>query len=224
MTIDLGVAYGAARERITALVTGANVDFNMRVPATPEWTVHDVVAHLSGIAADASSGNMEGAPGEAWTAAQVLRGAGRTVAELLADWQQNAPMIEGFLSSPAGNSVGNAVIDIHTHEADLRHALGLPVSLPADFLEWAGSQLRDGFHEQCSSAGLPTVVVIATDYEWFRARLGRRTVAEIDAYEWSADSAPYHDFFFVFGRATTTLGEPTLDEAATGEASLGDHT
>ena len=217
MTIDLGVAYRAARERITALVAGSDVDSNVAVPATPEWNVHDVVAHLSGIATDASTGNMEGAPGEAWTAAQVLRGAGRTLAEMLADWQQHAPMIEGFLSSPEGESVGNAVMDIHTHEADLRHALGLHVSAPPDVLRWAASRLRDGFHEQCGAAGLAPVVVTTADFEWFRGRMGRRTVQEVAAYEWSVNPTPYLDSFFVFGRATVSLNEGSLGESSLGE-------
>lgn len=207
MTIDLGALYRGARERITTLVAGSDVDPEVAVPATPEWNLHDVIAHLSGIAADASSGNMEGAPGETWTAAQVLRGVGRTVAEMLADWQQNAPMIESFLSSPAGESVGNAVMDIHTHEADLRHALGLPVAVPAEFLEWAGTSLRRGFAEQVATGGLPPVAVTASDFEWLRGRLGRRTEAEVSAYGWSADPAPYLDSFFVFGRASTSLRE-----------------
>jgi len=69
MTIDLGETYKAARERISRLVTGDNIDPTLPVAATPEWTVHCVVAHVAGIAVDASTGNMEGAPGEAWTAA-----------------------------------------------------------------------------------------------------------------------------------------------------------
>jgi hypothetical protein len=103
-------------------------------------------------------------------------------------------------------------MDIHTHEADLRHALGLPVAVPAEFLAWAGPSMRDGFAEQVAAAGLPPVEVAASDFEWFRARLGRRTVAEVGAYEWSADPAPYLDVFFIFGRASASLGEGSLGE------------
>ncbi len=92
MTIDLGELYRGARSRISELVSGHGVDPTLQVPATPEWTVHSVVAHVSGIAADASSGNMEGAPGEAWTAAQVARGAGRTIAEMVEEWETNGPL------------------------------------------------------------------------------------------------------------------------------------
>ena len=207
MTIDLGELYREARGRISELVTGDGVDPALPIPATPEWTVHCVVAHLSGIAADASTGNMEGAPGEAWTAAQVARGVGRTLAEMVADWETTGPMIEGFLSSPAGESAAAAVIDIHTHEADLRSALGVAVVVPDEVLSWAASRLRSGFAEQVAEAGLPPVEVTATDFEWFRGRLGRRTEAEVCEYGWSMEPTPYLDSFFTFGRAASSLGE-----------------
>ncbi len=204
---DLGALYGAARQRITALVTADGVDAETVVPATPVWRLHDVVAHLSGVTADAMTGNMAGAPGEEWTAAQVARGRDRTLRELLAEWAKFGPMLEGFLSSPDGVPAAAAVIDVHTHEADLRHALGLPMVVPADFLSWAVDRLRDGFHDAVAKAGLPPVSLIASDTEWFRARLGRRTVAEVSGYDWSLDPMPYLDAFFVFGRAAESLGE-----------------
>lgn len=207
MTMDLGESYKAARERISRLVAADDVDATLPVAATPGWTVHGVIAHVSGIAADASTGNMEGAPGEAWTAAQVARGAGRTLAELIAAWDESGPMLEGFLSSPAGEAASAAVMDVHTHEADLRLALGLAVAVPTEFLAWAGPSLRNGFAEAAAEAGLPAVEVTASDYEWFRARLGRRTAGEVCEYEWSADPKPYLDSFFIFGRADTSLGE-----------------
>jgi len=207
MTIDLGDAYRTARERISQLVAGDDVDPALLVAATPEWNVQCVIAHLSGIANDASTGNMEGAPGEAWTAAQIARGAGRTIAEMVAEWEQTGPFMESFLSSPAGSAASAAVMDIHTHEADVRLALGLPVAVPAEFLAWAAPAMRNGFAEAVAEAGLPPVELEASDFEWFRARLGRRTVAEVTAYTWSADPTPYIDAFFIFGRADRPLGE-----------------
>ena len=222
MTIDLGELYRGAHSRISELVSGHGVDPTLRVPATPEWTVHSVVAHVSGIAADASSGNMEGAPGEAWTAAQVARGAGRTIAEMVEEWETTGPLIEGFLSSPAGEAAAAAVMDIHTHEADVRQALNLPAGVPEEFLAWAGATLRRSFAEQVAAAGLPPVEVTASDFEWFRGRLGRRTVGEVRAYGWPADAEPYLDTFFIFGRATASLGDASLGDASLGDASLGD--
>jgi uncharacterized protein (TIGR03083 family) len=204
-SIDLGVAYGAARRRIAALV--ADRDSAAPVPATPEWDVHDVVAHVTGVAADGTSGNMAGAPGDVWTAAQVERNRGRAIVDMLAEWDTTGPLMEAFLSSPTGSMAAAAVLDIHTHEADLRHALGLPLSIPADVVAWAGHVLRTSFADQVAAAGLPEVAVTTSDVEWFRGRLGRRTVDEVCAYSWSRPPADYLDAWFVFGRATASLGE-----------------
>lgn len=205
VSIDLGAAYGAGRRRIAALVSDAVG--TTPVPATPGWDVHDVVAHVSGVAADGTSGNMAGAPGEAWTAAQVDRNRGRSIADMLAEWETTGALMEAYLSSPSGAMAAAAVLDLHTHEADLRHALGHPLAVPADVLAWAGEMMRSGFADQVAAAGLPAVTVQTSDVEWFRGRLGRRTVDEVCAYEWSRPPEPYLDQWFVFGRAVTSLGE-----------------
>lgn len=204
---DLGALYRGARERITALVTAPGVDLERTVPATPAWRVRDVVAHLSGVTADAIGGNMAGAPGEAWTEAQVTRGRDREVSDLLADWAKFGSMLEGFLSSPSGAPAANAVMDVYSHEADMRHALGMPFSISADFLAWSMTGLRDGFHKAVANAGLPPLTVNISEAQWFRARLGRRTADEVRAYDWSLDPAPYLDTFFIFGPAATSIGE-----------------
>lgn len=207
MTYDLGASYRAARERISALVTAHDSALGRTVPATPDWTVHDVLAHVAGVAHDAATGNMAGAPGDDWTAAQVARGREQSAQALVALWQEHAPALEALLSGPHGGKVSAAVMDIHCHEADLRHALGLPAELPGEFLAWAGGAMRDRLAQQVAEAGLPEVSVQASEYEWFRGRLGRRTEAEVSAYSWSADPAAYLDLFFIFGRATRSLGE-----------------
>lgn len=206
-TVDLGALYRAARERISALVSASDIDPTLVVPACPAWSVHDVVAHVSGVAVDGTSGNMAGAPGDEWTAAQVARNVDRSIAEMVAEWAQVGPLMEGFLSSPAGAMASAAVMDIHTHEADLRHALGVPVAVPAMFLDWAGPSMRNGFDEAVAGAGLTPVSVDASAFEWFRGRLGRRTADEVAAYGWSAPAADYLDVFFIFGRAAHSLGE-----------------
>lgn len=205
MSVDLGSMYRSARERITALVGDDVAD--LPVPATPGWTVHDVVAHVSGVCDDAIAGNMEGAPGEAWTAAQVARGRGRSVSEMLARWSETGPFVEAFLSSPDGASRSAAVIDVHTHECDLLTALGRPIAVPDDVLIWVGEQFRTGFAAAVADAGLPPVTVEASDLELFRSRLGRRTHAEVRALGWSADPEPYLPLWFVFGTAERSLGE-----------------
>ena len=202
---ELGQWYRESRLRIVDLVSAGPED--LVVPGTPEWTVHDVVAHLAGTTEDAVTGNLKGVSTDPWTAAQVERGRSKTLAELIAMWDEYAPLIEGFLSSPEGGSVYRAVIDVVTHEADLLNARGRSVGLPGDVLAWAGDIARRDFAEGVQKSGLPPVDVRTNDFEWFRGRLGRRTEEEVCAYEWSANPRMYLDQWFIFGRATRSIGE-----------------
>lgn len=205
MAVDLGVWYRAGRERIVALVDDSVG--SVPVPATPMWDVHDVIAHLAGICEDAVTGNMEGVTTDPWTAAQVERGRSKTMAELVAQWNEHAPMVEAVLSSPQGAAVARAVLDLHTHECDLLGALGRPIAVPSDVLEWIDGFVVDDFADEVAAAGLPPVRVVAPTIELFRSRLGRRTAAETRSYEWSVDPTPYLDHWFVFGVAEASLGE-----------------
>jgi uncharacterized protein (TIGR03083 family) len=214
VTVDLGAWYREARTRIGVLVSDDVGD--LASPATPSWTVHDVVAHLAGVAEDARNGNMAGATTDPWTAAQVERGRGKSIAQLLAQWADDAGLVEAFLSTPEGaDSSWRAVLDIHTHEADLCTALGQPVALPAEFLAWMRPRMLDPFHATVAAAGVPPVAVVASDLDVFRGRLGRRTPAEVRAYLHPIDPAAsldphldtYLDAWFIFGRAESSLAE-----------------
>jgi uncharacterized protein (TIGR03083 family) len=204
VAIDLGTSYQAARLRIADLVNDSLAD--RPVPATPDWSVHDVVSHLFGVMTDVSSGNLDGVATPPWTAAQVQRCRGMSVAEVIEGWAGAAPGFEAFLSSPAGSNASAAVMDVHCHETDLRTALGLAPALPDDVLAWAGESMRSAFAAQVAAAGLPEVTLDASDLEMFRGRLGRRTRDEVAALGWSVDPAPYLDIFFIFGPTDHPVG------------------
>ncbi len=204
MAIDLGDMYRAARVRVAELASSAPADH--AVPATPAWCVHDVVAHLAGVMSDVVSGNMEGAATAPWTAAQVERGRGKSVSEIIDEWAADASSFESFLSSPAGTKAGSAVVDVHAHETDVRTALGLAPEIPDAVLAWTAGRLREGFDAQVATVGLPPVTIDVADFELFRGRLGRRTRDEVSAFGWSADPAPYLDTFFLFGPTEHPVG------------------
>jgi uncharacterized protein (TIGR03083 family) len=204
VAIDLGESYRAARLRVADLVNDDIAD--QPVPATPGWNVHDVVSHLYGVLTDVSTGNLDGVTTDPWTAAQVERCRDKTVSQVIGEWAGVAPGFETFLSSPAGSAASAAVMDVHCHETDLRAALGLAPALPDDVLAWAGHSMRSAFHAQVAAAGLPEVSLDASDFELFRGRLGRRTSAEVAAFGWSADPAPYLDTFFIFGPTDHPIG------------------
>lgn len=212
MTTNPGIYYRQCRERIISLVTARGVDVDALVPATPLWTVRDVFAHVAGVAHDAVTGNLKGVTSDEWTAAQVERGRTMTLAELVQQWTDEGPFLDAVFAEAdapgAGTTTSLGVIDVLTHEADLRNAIGVQFSIPTDALAWAAGFLRTRFHQLVAEAGLPAVEVAASDAVWLRGRLGRLTEQQVRNLTWSLPCDPYVPIFFVFGRATHPLGEP----------------
>ena len=223
---DLADGYRSARQRIAGVVraSGGDAVADQRVPSTPDWTVREVLAHLVGIVEDAGVGNLQGAPGDAWTAAQVERGRHKSVELLLEEWDDAAPALEAALAGGRGPMFVPLLMDIHAHEQDLRGALGAPGHREGGFYDWAVPLLASGFRSKAlmhldidlavatdrrriGEEGLPTLVT--TDWEYFRAAFGRRSAAQITAYEWTgiSDPASLVEHLVVFGPASADLVE-----------------
>ena len=185
---DWGSLYRDHVAAVTALVTDlSDEQVAMTVPATPEWTVHDVLAHLAGVSSDGVNGRMDGAPGRAWTERHVGERGDVPVAELAAELRSNRDAIAASLVDHPGPPV---VFDIATHHADLHEALGrgqLPEALWAPVLARVGPG-RFG-------ATIPTEV---EPYELFRAIFSRRSRRQMQA--WGLPLSPEQlDEVCVFG-------------------------
>ena len=114
--------YREGRERLTALVRDHLDEADTPVPATPGWTVHDVVAHLTGVAQDIASGTVpKQGPTAQWTSGHVQRGAGVSTEGLLESWSTLSADTERVVDT---YSVWPAVMDVVCHEHDVRGALG----------------------------------------------------------------------------------------------------
>jgi uncharacterized protein (TIGR03083 family) len=141
-----------------------------RVPATPAWTVHEVLAHLAGGASDLVTGRMDGAPSAEWTARHVGERAGLPVADLTDELRSRQHAIA---ESVADNPRPALVWNIAVHHADLHEALGLPrmpdhLWLP--IVEALAPRL---------AAGLADTV---PRYELFRASFSRRSRGQMQAW------------------------------------------
>ncbi|MDQ4125984.1 MAG: maleylpyruvate isomerase family mycothiol-dependent enzyme, partial [Actinomycetota bacterium] len=116
-----GDAYSATRRRVIDLVSGVSEDeTRRRVPACPDWSVRDVVAHLTGIAVDATKGELEGVGSPEWTQRQVDERKDLPLEELLAEWETAGAQIDGALEYFPKAAASLFVGDTVTHEHDIR--------------------------------------------------------------------------------------------------------
>ena len=139
-----------------------------QVPACPAWTVRDVLAHVTGVAADAAGGTYFSGAADAWsdirlaaardewTAGQVQSRRDRPVEALLAEWAGWAATLEPVLAGTApalpgspGWLVSAPVADLAVHLHDVRGALRQPGDRDAPvtglglriYARWLGQRL-----------------------------------------------------------------------------------
>jgi len=121
---DWGALYVDHVDAVSGLATTLDDEqLATTVPATPVWTVHEVLAHLAGVASDMVTGRMDGAPGPAWTSRHVSERAQLPVADLLDELRSRQDaIVESVVDNPRPASVWNLAV----HHADLHEALDLP--------------------------------------------------------------------------------------------------
>jgi uncharacterized protein (TIGR03083 family) len=191
------------------------------VPACPEWTVRDTVAHLAANAADILAGRLPGIPTEAQTAVQIDQRRSRPLEEVLAEWDVAAGPIEQGLA--AGKWPLALVQDELVHEADLRGALGarrlpdaawmpsleLGIVRATERLGHLGElRILAGKHRFVVGSGKPVTTVEVDPYELWRSMPGRRSRAQMTAWKWSGDPQPYLEAIPIFGPTEVALTEP----------------
>jgi uncharacterized protein (TIGR03083 family) len=212
--LNLGTVYAETRARVGALVSGAPDAAAIPVPACPEWTVHDVVAHLVAVVEDVLGGRLTGIPTNEATAEQVARRAGRPVSDMVAEWNAIAPAFEAFLSS---TPVWPAAMDALSHEQDIRGAIGQPGARDVPAIVLGTRRLVQGIPspvalvvhldgedhrvgpETPDAGDSHSLELTTTTFEAFRFRLGRRSRAQLAALAWSGDPAPVLDHLTIFG-------------------------
>ncbi|PND55641.1 hypothetical protein CRM90_21490 [Mycobacterium sp. ENV421] len=217
----LETIYRTARGRVqdlAATLTGEQLQSH--VPATPRWTVHELMAHLVGCAADAVSGRLDAVTSDQWTARHVRERRRNSIEELMAEWDRiggaaDATLTDEQLYGP------NLAIDTICHEADLHEALGFPrVNREhwQPFLDvtmlYLGRQLRrsttllivdDQDLQWCCGSGEPMTLLRADGYELLRANLSRRSLNQIAAWEWTP--APTEEMIHGFGVFGTRIDD-----------------
>jgi uncharacterized protein (TIGR03083 family) len=216
---DYGTTYRESQGRIMALVNNQNAD--LPVPACPGWTVKDVVAHLSGVLDDHRKGDLDGAPGSPWTAAQVASRRHRSLSEIGAEWH-----ILGNTSPHAFQNQGNVLVaDIISHEFDIKGAIGNTQHRDLLAVRSATLFFLSGVDRMFRQNGISPLRILVEDkpldlgegeprgsvemgwWETMRVVSGRRSADQVRSLTWTGDPGQWIDHLFVFGPRETDLVE-----------------
>jgi uncharacterized protein (TIGR03083 family) len=221
--MDLHLVYRETRRRLIDLApTLDETQLATMTPACPAWSVQDVYAHLSGLAADLTNG-VDRAGHTENTARQVAERSDWALHEICDEWSATGPALEERIAAEAPN-LRAPVIDVWTHEQDLTNAIGIDQGRNGAGLvvtrnvAWRMKRLLD-------DAGVAPLRIITEDVDWTigdgetgatvrvssyelaRAVLGRRSIDQIRGYEWDGDPEPYLEHVPVFSPPASPIIE-----------------
>ena len=208
----------AAVERVCALVESASDEERGRhVPATPDWTVRDLLSHMVGLGADVLAGDEPDDHNETWTRAQVDARSESSIEELLAEWRSVVEPLSAWMQDNGTRPLGDVVI----HEQDLRSALDRPGARDTDGLRAVRGRMAGRFAK--AVRGRPAIALVASDDRWtwtsdgsddpdsaevlveapafdlFRALTSRRTAEQLESWTVRGDVGAHLDAFAGLG-------------------------
>jgi len=225
--VDPAALYERERHDFVSFVGGLTpLEVATTVPATPAWSVHDVLAHLVGIAADLNAQEFGTGDSDAWTARQIETRRLDTIEQLADEWDREGPTFEAGLGLFGYDFGAHYLGDLLQHVGDVHTAVGrcparddIAVAVALDF--YLGS-----FEETLAENDLGAVDVRVGDdhwrlgpapvratltaerYELFRSLGGRRTLDEIRALQWSGDEEAIVGLVSRYPVPASTLHEP----------------
>jgi uncharacterized protein (TIGR03083 family) len=203
---ELSSAYHATRSRVSELLAGLDTGAaGATVPACPDWTVHDLVAHMVGLPEALTSGDLPGADLQGWLDGLVAVRRDVPVAELLRRWEACTELTSSLVDGGADA----LLVDLVVHEHDLRGALARPGARDAPELVLIVPLLLDALAPALETDGVAPLAVDTGSGRWqshegapgctmhvdpwlaSRALESRRTAEELRALTVSGDVAPY---------------------------------
>jgi uncharacterized protein (TIGR03083 family) len=197
---DWGQLYRDNVEALSKLAADLTAEqLSTRVPATPEWDVHDVLAHLAGGGQDVLSDRMDDAPSPAWTERHVQERSARSADELVSELTANVEALVARIG-PDNSAI---VFDVAVHHADLHEALGhgrVPEPLWHPVLEAIQRVYGDA---------APTLRDQVDDYELFRAVFSRRSTSQLDAWGLDGVTVDQLESACIFGPRSDDQPVPT---------------
>jgi uncharacterized protein (TIGR03083 family) len=205
---DLAAAYTETRDRLAELVRPLDASRRAAiVPATPAWTITDVIAHLTHVAGAYADGHHsystqdtnEFAVGlsddlpaiDRWAQDGVDERHGRPLEQIIKEWFEATnglcSMMRGARPLPAGVShemlAWAAVSDLATHAQDVRGALGVDPDRGAYATKLAYASFTMMLEARAATADLPRLRILTTRGDVSIGAHAAPQTIEVDWYE-----------------------------------------
>lgn len=212
--MDAVAEWTQAQARVVELVEGRSGDaLAVTVPACPDWTARDLVAHMIGVDADIVAGRGDDGDLDGWTQAQVDARRDADLDALLAEWRELTGPVQEWMRAHDTRPLGDVVI----HEQDLRGALDVAGARDTDGLAALRDRMAGGFDQAVADAGLapvhlvsdtwthrtgegePGLVLTASEFDLTRALMTRRSATQLRSWVTAGDVAPYLASFGALG-------------------------
>jgi len=212
--VDAITEWTNAQGRVIELVESLDAEETQRaVPATPDWTVTQLLAHMVGLSADVLAGDEPEDHNSTWTQRQVDSRAGRALAELVAEWRTLTKPMQDYLRDHSPRPLNDIVI----HEQDLRGAVGRPGGRDTGGLAAVRDVMAGRFASRVRQAHLPPVELrspawifstgdgdpglelFAPDFDLIRALMTRRTAGQLRQWSRAGEIERYLPLFAGLG-------------------------
>ncbi len=211
-------AWQEAQSRVIDLCKNASPeDMTNRVPACPEWTAHDLLAHMVGVGADLISEAGPSGDINNWTQGHVDKRNQLSPTEILNEWQELNPQVEQFMQNGPEQTRAFLLNDLIIHEQDLRGALKEPGEKENEAMTMAANTLLPNLGKQLDENNLPAINIegpgikqtvgsnpaqatLRTNAcEVTRMITGRRSPTQIQQMNWDGDPNQYMDNMVIVG-------------------------
>jgi uncharacterized protein (TIGR03083 family) len=185
---DLGLAYNMARTSMIDLALQADdAQLKTTVPACPEWTVKDLVGHVTSIAATLVAGEIPedlknlvmlwdaqiASTREAFVDEQLELRRERSIEEITEEWSKAGEIVDSMLRGeqpmpPNAPTLAEWVLvtDVGVHHHDLRGALGKPGDRESLTTGLSLRSYVEGMRMAGAVKGLPTLRINAGSRSW----------------------------------------------------------
>jgi uncharacterized protein (TIGR03083 family) len=212
--VDAITEWTNAQGRVVDLVQSLDAEEAGRsVPACPDWTVTQLLAHMVGLNADVLAGDEPDDHNSTWTQRQVDRRAGREPADLVAEWLALTQPMQDWMREHGTRPLNDAVI----HEQDMRGAVDRPGGRDSDGLVAVRELMAERFATRVRAAHLapvelrspvwifstgdgdPGLELFAPEFDLTRALMTRRTADQLRQWSTAGTIDPYLPVFASLG-------------------------